>query len=187
MKPSKISHLVLMGDSLSDRGTMDHRYLFDLLPMRFLSGLKGKSPDGRFTNGFTWSDDILAIFANQFGIKQLEKKKKPASANESELVDALLDLELGKKTVTRRGQIGTDGTDISDGVIDGDPVIKSIVDKSYNLDNNLKVDYEGQTLARTFAEGGLTAHNYAWSLSNSVSRFFSRLILATLGEKRKKL
>ena len=50
----KITQLIIMGDSLSDRGTLNQRKLFGLIPMSYLSGLSSKSPRGRFTNGFLW-------------------------------------------------------------------------------------------------------------------------------------
>ncbi len=180
MKPTRISHLVLMGDSLSDRGTMDHRHLLGFIPMDGLSGLKAKSTRGRFTNGFTWSDDVFVDFANEFGIRQLEHRKVPQ--RQSELVDALLLADPALSQKPRR-----DDTDVADAVIDGDLEVKSVVETSYTLDNNLRFDYEGQPLARSFAEGGLTAHNYAWSFINSISLFFSRLILSTLDKKRNEL
>jgi phospholipase/lecithinase/hemolysin len=68
-----ISHVVMMGDSLSDRGTLNHRYLFGIIPMARLTGLSGKSPRGRFTNGFAWSDHISAMFINEFIIQRALK------------------------------------------------------------------------------------------------------------------
>ncbi len=53
-KPTKITHLVVLGDSLSDRGTLNKRELLGFIPMSYLSGLRSKSPKGRFTNGFLW-------------------------------------------------------------------------------------------------------------------------------------
>lgn len=70
--PPSISYFVMMGDSLSDRGTMDHRRLLNLIPMKWLSGLAHKSPEGRFTNGLTWLDDVSALVAEQFTINTLE-------------------------------------------------------------------------------------------------------------------
>lgn len=180
MPSSEISHIVLMGDSLSDRGTMDHRHLLGFIPMDGLSGLKTTSPRGRFTNGFTWSDDIFVSFANEFGIKQLERDMSPAVGDE--LLEGLLDEQL---SVHRRPK--QDDTDIADALIDEEPQVKRLVEKSYSLNKNLRFDYEGQVLARSYAEGGLTAHDYSWSFISSITLFFSRLILSTLGKKRKEL
>lgn len=66
-----ISYIIMLGDSLSDRGAMAHRYLLGFIPMRWVSGLAGVSPEGRFTNGLAWSDHIAAALANIFTIKRL--------------------------------------------------------------------------------------------------------------------
>lgn len=71
-----ISHFITMGDSLSDCGTLDHKKLFGLIPFSTLSGLAGRSPKGRFTNGFVWVDHLSAILANHFIINFLEKSGK---------------------------------------------------------------------------------------------------------------
>lgn len=55
---TEVQHLVIIGDSLSDEGTMDHRHLFGFIPMALASGLQGKSPEGCFTNGWTWVGDL---------------------------------------------------------------------------------------------------------------------------------
>jgi len=47
---TKIEYFVIIGDSLSDKGQMAASMLSPF------AGLKGYSPDGRFTNGFTWDD-----------------------------------------------------------------------------------------------------------------------------------
>lgn len=191
MKPDKIHHIVLMGDSLSDRGTMDHRRLLGFIPMDGISGLKAKSPRGRFTNGFTWSDDIFVDFANEFGIKQLKKREEgdAPQADHSELFDALIDERSPRHKRARLQSLSDPDRriEISDDLLDGDKTTKDIVEKSYSLDVNTRFDYEGQPLARCYAEGGLTAHDYAGSLSSSISRFFSRLILSSLVKKRQEL
>lgn len=157
MKPITISHVVIMGDSLSDRGTLDHRYLFDIIPMSIITGLAWQSPYGRFTNGFTWSDCISAMLADEFIIAHISKK---------------FDL---------------DSADIADAVLAGDIRLTDFVLNSYNLDNDRFVQFEGRDFVRCYDEGGLSAHDYRWKLSSSVERFFTRLILATLEGKREKL
>lgn len=52
-KKVKITNLLVMGDSLTDRGTMAKSALM------LLSGVWGKSPHGRFTNGFVWLDYFI--------------------------------------------------------------------------------------------------------------------------------
>lgn len=158
--------MVMMGDSLSDRGTADKDYVLGCIPLAFLSGLTGSSPKGRFTNGYVWADVISSLFASDFMIKQI--KKKYGYTNE-EIADAVL---------TKEKEIMDDLKE------------KRIMDDllyDYNLDNDLFVKFEGQDFIRSYDEGGLSAYNYAWKLSSSISRFFSRIILSTLEEKRKKL
>jgi hypothetical protein len=72
MRLRKISRFVTLGDSLSDRGTMNNRYLFGFIPMKWVAGLSGESPAGRFTNGLAWSDHIVAMFSNSFFINELK-------------------------------------------------------------------------------------------------------------------
>lgn len=50
---TQIRKFVVFGDSLSDRGRMAQS---ELAP---LSGLEGKSPEGRFTNGYVWFEYFL--------------------------------------------------------------------------------------------------------------------------------
>ncbi len=199
--PANIERLLIMGDSLSDQGEMNQRRLFGIIPMNRLADLKQKSPAGRFTNGFPWSDQVLVDLANDYNIKQLEEvvegRQSPSghgfhsqSVQEaSATVDALIENPVKKAHLPRHASLNDLRTGISDGVIDGDQAIRPVVEKSYSLDmklkhNNLQFKYQGQVLARSYAQGGLTAHDYSWTLSSSMSRFFSRLVLATLGQKR---
>lgn len=157
MKPS-ISHIVMMGDSLSDRGTLDRRKLFGFIPLDKISGLEGRSPVGRFTNGYAWSDHLGAMFANEFTIRSFKKKRN-----------------------------FPDVTDISDAIITHDRQVKDRVDNAYSLDNDLSISYRNRNFIRSYDEGGLTAHDYSWVLSNSITRFFTRLIVSHLAVKRNDL
>jgi phospholipase/lecithinase/hemolysin len=152
---ARITHFVMMGDSLSDRGTLDHRHL-GLIPMSKMSGLEGKSPLGRFTNGYVWTDHLGALLADQFIIDNLEDKDESPE-------------------------------DVADGVIDHDPHEKRMIRKRYNLDNDRCIRYKGHDFVRSYDEGGLTAHDYRWDLSTSISRFATRLIVHTLQYMRDKL
>jgi hypothetical protein len=177
-----IEHIVTMGDSLSDRGTLANRYLFGCLPMSYLSGLTGTSPDGRFTNGLAWDDHFSAALANEFTIKRLEKKKH-TTAND---LEGILDPD---PRLERRPHVRyhLDGSDIADGVIDGNKQVKRQVQSNYYLDNSRRLRYRGLNFVRSYNEGGLSAHNYRWSLSSSIKRFFTRLILSNLDQKREEL
>lgn len=157
MKQKKISHMVMMGDSLSDRGTADKGYVLGCIPLAFLAGLSGTSPKGRFTNGYVWADVISSLFASDFMIKQIKKK------------------------------YGYTNEEIADAVITKEKRIMDNLLYDYNLDNDLFVKFEGHDFIRSYDEGGLSAYNYAWKLSSSITRFFSRIILSTLEQKRNKL
>lgn len=100
-----IEHLIIMGDSLSDRGTMDKRKLLGFIPMDALSGLKGESAKGRFTNGYVWSDYVSSMIANHLIIGALESHgQKP-----EDIADALItgDKKL-EKTLTEDDQLDSD-------------------------------------------------------------------------------
>lgn len=157
MKIKNISHFIMMGDSLSDRGTMNHRYLFYFIPMSILSGLAGHSPRGRFTNGYAWSDHIATMLANQFMINELKEK------------------------------LGMDSGDIADAIIAKDARVMALIRNDYSLDDDGFIQFEGRDFVRSYDEGGLTAHDYSWTLSKSLGRFFSRIILSTLTQKREEL
>nr|HAT8712689.1 hypothetical protein [Legionella jordanis] len=85
----QICYHVFMGDSLSDPGFMDHRKLAGIIPMDGLSGLKGKSPQGSFTNGYVWDKDFGITEAEECIIKQLEYKgQRP-----TDIADGIIDHE----------------------------------------------------------------------------------------------
>ncbi|OGT64014.1 MAG: hypothetical protein A3J38_07015 [Gammaproteobacteria bacterium RIFCSPHIGHO2_12_FULL_45_9] len=149
----QITHILTMGDSLSDRGIMDERYLFGFIPMRRLSGLAKFSPQGRFTNGYTWDDRLSTAFANQFIIDDL-KQKKHLTAD-----------------------------DIADSIITHDRHIYSAFSQSYHLRDADMVQFRNLRFIRNYNEGGLSAHDYSWSPSYSLSRFVSRIILPSLADK----
>ncbi len=181
--PTKISRYVTIGDSLSDRGTMWDRYLMGFIPMRWLSGLIGDSPQGRFTNGLAWIDHAVAMFSNEFIINELKNPHKKSALSNA------LDLAGDKKSYP-----GWDDSDIADGVVYKDKRLTKLIKDSYNLNDDRKISYKGENLVRSYNEGGLTSFNYSWVINNiltwtrnSLKLFFSCLILATLGEKRSQL
>lgn len=157
MESRKISKVIMFGDSLMDRGAMNDRYLFGFIPMRWVTGLQGKTGGDSFTNGFTWSDYFIAALASEFTISRLKNKKH------------------------------FDAADIADAVICGDSHVKPVVGNYYNLQNYTSVSFLGKNFIQDYTEGGLTAHDYSWAPSYSISRFFSRLILSTLQAKRNEL
>lgn len=152
-----ISQIVTMGDSLSDRGIMSKKFLFGVIPMSLVSGLSGRSPDGRFTNGLAWDDHLAAAMASQFTIAEFHQATH------------------------------YDYTDIADAVISKDRRFMASIQHNYHLNDEKEVKYRNQFFIRTYNEGGLTAHSYAWKPSTSLTRFFSRLILSTLKDMQELL
>jgi len=84
----KINRLIVLGDSLSDRGTMYKRMV------GMFSGLWGKSPKGRFTDGLVWVDylyntlfssDLAAVRRAALEIPQ-KKSAKYFSFNDDETI-----------------------------------------------------------------------------------------------------
>ncbi|CDZ77926.1 Phosphatidylcholine-sterol acyltransferase precursor [Legionella massiliensis] len=148
MKPSIISHFVMLGDSLTDRGTANRRKI-----LRYITELERKSPKGRFTNGYTWSDHISARLISEFIIRELKT------------------------------EAGMSPSDIADAIIHNEPRVKELVHGSYSLGDDLCVKYKGSDFVRNYDEGGLTSHDYSWAPSTSISRFATRLIVSTLGAK----
>lgn len=186
MEIRKISRFVTMGDSLSDRGTLQNRYLLGFIPMSWLSGLRGESPQGRFTNGLAWSDHVIAMFSNVFIINQLKNPTNYPDKRAS--LDAL---DLAGDTKNKRGW---DDSDIAAAVARRDERVRELIKTSYNLKNDRTISYQGENLVRNYNEGGLTSFDYSWVINNiktwtrnSLKLFFSCLILATLGEKRSQL
>jgi len=185
MKPTQITHFVMMGDSLSDRGTLDHQYLLGCIPMASLSGLQQHSPLGRFTNGLAWNDHLSARLANQFLITDFARKDQLSPGqrdrDDTDIADDIIDHD----PLSPRSPL--DPSDISDDVLDRDPRVENLEQNGYFLNNDRSVKFEGRDFVRNYDEGGLTAYDYSWMPSTSVSRFVSRIILSTLDYMREKL
>lgn len=154
----KISRFVVLGDSLSDRGTLDKRYAAGVLPMRIVSGLSSKSPRGRFTNGFLWGDYVSASTAEQFEIDALRKKLKLDNSPRS-------------------------NADICDDFLSNDLYLAQKNQKDFSLNNDKQVLFKGERFARFYCEGGLTSHNYVGDFTFNLVLWFSRLILTHLNSK----
>ncbi|MFC7780384.1 SGNH/GDSL hydrolase family protein [Legionella taurinensis] len=158
----KFRHIAFLGDSLSDRRTMDRRKLLGLIPMDYLSGLKSKSPRGRFTNGFLWGDFVAATTVEQLEIQRARRQERlpHSGAGNADLADALLTNDHGFK---RRNE------------------------NAFSLNDDLHVLYEGHRLARFYCEGGLTAHDYSDELTLDLGKEGARQIVSNLGAKRQSL
>ncbi|MCL9684801.1 SGNH/GDSL hydrolase family protein [Legionella maioricensis] len=155
---TRIRQLVVLGDSLSDRGTLDKRKLLGFIPLDFLSGLKGKSPKGRFTNGYLWGDYVSAATAEEFTISHVRKK-----------------LNLGHEA--------QDNADISDEFLTND-ALRIENQEAFSLNNDRHVLFKGTRFARYYCEGGLTSYDYSKDFTLDPTIEFPRLILSTLEKKR---
>lgn len=158
INPPTITHLITIGDSLSDRGTFYDRRLFGF-PLRLLAGIEDKSisPHGRFTNSFAWDDNLGAILASEFLIRRLKRIRKYSSS------------------------------DISDSIITGDFRIHRQIHQDFNLADDSGIRYKGRDFIRNYNEGGLTSSNYKWRFTPNITLFFTRLLLSNLDNKRKEL
>lgn len=152
-----IRHPIVMGDSLEDRRTWVKR------PRRsILYGLipsrwfndMTKFPYGRFTNGYTWDDLLCELLVSRFLVKDLEAKEH------------------------------MDKTEIADELEAKDPLVERYVQNEDTLDNDRKVDSEGERFARTYCEGGLTAHDCSSFWTWNWRLFAARKIVSTLEQKR---
>lgn len=162
MTKRTISRRVFLGDSLSDRGTLERRKLLDFIPMSVLSGLSSKSPRGRFTNGFLWGDFISATAIEQLEIDRVRRKRhfKNTAVNNADLADEVL---------TNAHHVRTKNED------------------AFSLDEDKQVLYEGHRFARFYCEGGLTAHDYSKELTFDLPDEGAREIVSTLTKKREQL
>lgn len=88
MQARTIRRIRMMGDSLSDRGTLAKRKLFGIIPMSEIAQLVHRSPESRFTNGFTWDDYFAAMLINEF-IKQ--ESHESAGELADDVVDGIAD------------------------------------------------------------------------------------------------
>ncbi len=83
----------------------------------------------------------------------------------------------------------------TNGLVWTDYLARKIISKHFpesgpqavTLNDDLYIHYQGLDFVRAYDEGGLTSSDYSWIPSNSISRFFARLFVATLGLKRKLL
>nr|WP_231950239.1 SGNH/GDSL hydrolase family protein [Legionella lansingensis] len=66
---------------------MNHRKLGGVIPMDGISGLKGKSPKGSFTNGYVWDKDFGNDVAEEAIIKELKRQGKDST----DISDAIID------------------------------------------------------------------------------------------------
>lgn len=187
MKPD-VSRVVSMGDSLSDRDTLAKRYLFGVISLGWLTGLNAHSPLGRFTNGLVWTDYFSSMLAEDFLIHK--ESDKDASAHQTvdfDAADEADDILTGDHKNHRIPKDKLEPSEIGDAILDLDPRIKGLLAHNYFLNDDRAIRYEGQEFVRTYDEGGLTAHDYSWSLSASPTLLAIRRIVSHLSLKREQL
>ena len=178
---TKITCLNIMGDSLSDTGTLNEEFLVGVVPMSFLSGLSGKSPRGRFTNGFLWADFVAASLIGQLLTDRARKKSLLAQPDND-------NTELPKQENAERKKLRAQiNADLGDQIISNENRLRSQNEEAFTLDDNKQVLFEGHRFARYFCEGGLTSHTYTDDIILDPSKQVSRLILSNLESKRKLL
>jgi hypothetical protein len=211
-----IQSLLIVGDSLSDRGRMEVRKLLKIIPMSWLSGLSGVSPDGRYTNGHNWADFLALTLIDDHKVNVIETWAKRAFdiSHTSDLDELKKKLHWESSTLKSKtryyGKSYSDDdifatkakysqfsklfynqhskasarTDFADAIISHDKKIKPIMDNEVSLDNEELIYYKNKKFVRSFAEGGVTSHNFWGKWSWNLKHFFSRLILKSLKSLR---
>ncbi|KTC66320.1 thermolabile hemolysin (plasmid) [Legionella adelaidensis] len=193
----KVAHVIMMGDSLSDRGTLERRKLLGVIPMVALAGLQRYTALGRFTNGLAWSDLFSAHMINRFLIEELEEKQhKKGDMDVADRADDILThrskknreaTEFDEIQQKKEEHFGLRDDDIADGIISDDLKVQPFIEGSYTFDNDLYVKYQGRDFVRNYDEGGLTADDYRNSPTLNIPLCASRWILANLKQKREAL
>ncbi|WP_058513490.1 SGNH/GDSL hydrolase family protein [Legionella santicrucis] len=158
----RISRIVVLGDSLSDRGTFDKRKLFGFIPLSDFNEVGYDSPRGRFTNGFVWGDYFVTAIIEDFEIDCVRKKLK---INHDPRGNA----------------------DVADAILANDFNILKKNEKAFSLNNDKHILFRGERLARFYCEAGLTSDDYASQFTIHPKYEFLRLILSRLEDKRKQL
>jgi calcineurin-like phosphoesterase family protein len=161
MTKRTIRRRVFMGDSLSDRGTLDHLKLLDFIPMSHLSGLSKKSPRGRFTNGFLWVDMLGAAGSEQLEIDHWRHKLKlPKTAAAS--------------------------ADIADRILSDSKLVEQNR-RAFTLDDDRNILYQGARYIRSYCEGGATSADWKDKVTLNPGNEGARLVVSNLTAKRKQL
>lgn len=185
-RPSRpiVSHIIMEGDSLLDRGISYKRLVGDIIPMKFLSGLWGRSPDGRFTNGYPCSDRIIAQFATDFTIRELKDGKRMTN-------DYIVDTIIVNKYFDHKINQGCWHKKTRDSIIDSMPTrdkrLYAALHDRFDLKNPEFVKFKASIFAITECEGGLSSRSFANECSGDVKIDSSRHILPCLAQKTERL
>jgi phospholipase/lecithinase/hemolysin len=153
-----IQRVIILGDSLSDRGTMQKKPIIGglLLP-------SSKSREGSFTNAYTWDDQYAAVIASQYFIKKIlnitaEEIKTKHSAFSIEELNSII------REVNKIQQLARDSTldaiakqmEISVAIsnaLQDNPAFKRWFQNTFNLDDDKRMTIDGQPLVRTYCIG----------------------------------
>lgn len=155
-KRPKISfkHILLLGDSLSDRGTANKTMLLGCIPMRWVSGLAMFSPRGRFTNGLTWCDHLISSLANAFSIRRFMNWIHHVTLTPCDISDGIISKDY--KIINRYKSPNNDAAerlnkvffktpDLAEALITQDKKLMNFVQGSYSLSSDNSVEYKKRT------------------------------------------
>lgn len=154
-----INNIVVLGDSISDRGTIAKRNLLGFIPMKLILMLTAHTHNGRFTNGYTWNDDLGVMLASGFIAEHFKNKHKHIF----------------------------DDTDLADSIITKDKSIMEEFYDSVSLHDDRVVNYGNEHFIRSFCEGGMTSADYRNRYIASIPLTATRFMLSTLSQQRDKL
>lgn len=163
-----ILEFVILGDSLSDRGMLWNRKLFGIFPMADWSGLKGNSPDKRFTNGPVWADDFALLLFLKFNLKDMVDE----GCSENPLFKKLA--KFYEQYLKNPEQLYSN------------PELLSFYKD--NMENSEFIKWKGYVYLRSFAEGGVADDPALLSLFTAHGKaFFARFAVSRLRTMRKLL
>lgn len=196
-KKKKITHFLIMGDSLSDRGTLNKRKLFGFIPMSIITFFASKTHNNRFTNQYTWDDDFGAVLEAEMITRELKDEARKLRHQDSHAVlhkllpqdelSADLSDDILDHSPQHHPKIFHDD---EENVLIGDDILHQPgahdkADDAIELDNDALIPYKSDDdYIRTFCEGGLTSHDWRKDPSHGVSQYASRHMLSTLEQKR---
>lgn len=148
-----IDEIDVFGDSLTDINLMRNSAVGDYC------GLKGNSPKGSFTNGYTWLGHLYNYLFNRSVIPAIENHLK--STGKSHTDDDIDNYLKNKEKIKKYFELKNEGQS-----------------------NVLTIN--GKVVSRSYAIGGATADSYKWLPSTSITRYFTRLMVSRLEDQRNK-
>lgn len=201
-----ITEILLIGDSLTDRGEWVDDRLFGCIPGTLVTGLQGRSPQGSFTNGFAWSDFVATWLANRCIIERereslgldnlsiaeaLTTRDKRAGISERVSQGFNLDTATMVSLKPKMAKKRVHSADAADAILTHDKRAPEYV-KERGLSVGLFSKAQGESQAphvilRSYAQGGLTASDWTRDPTFSISRGASRHILPTLADSRRQI